>query len=102
MLSAILGMYKFEPRYGVTGDALGNWTVDIFWGSGNVEHVKTFEPGKISLTRIREQSLVLNLTTSIVLDAFKSHESREAKERALKYMEQMRRDHPVRRRPEDK
>ena len=100
MLSVILGKYRFESRYGVTGDAMGNWTVDIFWGGGRVEHVKTFEPSKISLTRIREQSLILNLKTSIVLDAFKAHESREAKERALKHMEQMRRDHPVRKRPE--
>lgn len=98
------GKHKIFPMYGVTGDGNGNWDVDIFWGNAinkgdrAVQLIKRFKPGKTDPAKIQKQALDIGLKKSTVAKAFKAHESCNAKERAIKYVEKMRREEPVRER----
>lgn len=94
------GKQSFFPMYGVTGDGLGTWTVDIFWGNAisnpnAVEHIKTFQPSKIDPNNVQAQATDLNLKRSIVEDAFKQKVSFDARNKAVEYMEKLKIKQPL-------
>ena len=77
-------MSKMFPRYGVTGNGYDAWDLDIFWGNHRVTNVQVFK------AKYRQHS------TKERTDLFRRIAYMKARDEAIKEMERLRKEDPVR------
>lgn len=79
------------PRYGVTGNGVDTWFLDIFWGGA-----KTKGSRAVQNVAVFKAKSTRKHSTEYRTQAFKTREYLLAKCKALKEMERLRKVDPVR------